>query len=157
MKIVIIVFFCLLLCGCNYNIEAIEESNYHGEILTYYGVLIIPKINMYLGFYDENNKNNDVNKNVMLINTNIKNTYLLAAHSGTGKLAYFNDLRYLDIGDEIILKFNNKVNHYIVSSIRNEVKNGKINIKMEENQVILTTCNQIKKGYQLIVEGNLVN
>jgi hypothetical protein len=37
------------------------------------------------------------------------------------------------------------------------VKNGKISIKMEENQVILTTCNQIKKGYQLIVEGNLVN
>ena len=127
MKIVIIVFFCLLLCGCNYNIEAIEESNYHEEIVNYYGVLIIPKINMYLGFYDVNNKNNDVNKNVMLINTNIKNTYLLAAHSGIGKLAYFNDLRY------------------------------KINIKMEENQVILTTCNQIRKGYQLIVEGNLVN
>ena len=46
MKIVIIVFFCLLLCGCNYNIEAIEESNYHEEIVNYYGVLIIPKINM---------------------------------------------------------------------------------------------------------------
>ena len=106
MKIVIIVFLSLLLCGCNYNIEAIEESNYHEEIETYYGVLIIPKINMYLGFYDENNKNNDVNKNVMLINTNIKNTYLLAAHSGTGKLAYFNDLRYLDIGIR-------KTSHYL--------------------------------------------
>lgn len=157
MKRIIIAFLCLLLCGCNYNIEVIEESNYHEEITSFYGMLIIPKINMYLGFCNENNKNNDVNKNVMLINTNIKNTYLLAAHSGTGKLAYFNDLIYLDIGDEIILKFNDKVNHYIVSNIRNEVKNGKINIKKEENQVILTTCNQIKKGYQLIIEGNLVN
>ena len=67
------------------------------------------------------------------------------------------------MGNNTILNYKwanskkNKVNHYIVSSIRNEVKNGKINIKMEENQVILTTCNQIRKGYQLIVEGNLVN
>ena len=67
MKIVIIVFFSLLLCGCNYNIEAIEESNYHEEIVNYYGVLIIPKINMYLGFYDVNNKNNDVNNMTLTI------------------------------------------------------------------------------------------
>ena len=85
MKIVIIVFFCLLLCGCNYNIEAIEESNYHEEIVNYYGVLIIPKINMYLGFYDVNNKNNDVNKNVMLINTNIKNTVIKKIYMGMKK------------------------------------------------------------------------
>ena len=30
------------------------------------------------------------------------------------------------------------------------------NIKNEKNQVILTTCNQVKKGYQLIIEGSLI-
>ena len=58
MKIVIIVFFSLLLCGCNYNIEAIEESNYHEEIVTYYGILIIPKIN-------NNNKIFIINKPIL--------------------------------------------------------------------------------------------
>ena len=31
-----------------------------------------------------------------------------------------------------------------------------INILNEKNQVILTTCNQVKKGYQLIIEASLV-
>ena len=92
-----------------------------------------------------------------MIDSKINNTYILAAHSGSGRLAYFNDLRYLDVDDDIYLMFHNEEKHYKVTNVRKVIKNGKISIKNEENQIILTTCDQIKKGYQLIIEGSLIN
>ncbi len=152
MKKIWLVFLLLLLMGCKKEIIkndiSLDKSNY-------YGYLIIPTLNMTHGFYDINNKLNDVDKNVTLINSNIENTYILAAHSGTGNLAYFNDLKYLEKDDEIYLKFKDKILKYEIANIRSEKKNGKIKIKNKENQLILTTCDQVRKGNQLIIEANL--
>lgn len=124
---------------------------YQDDISSYYGVLIIPAIKMELGFYEIGNKNNTVSKNVTLIESNIDNTYILAAHSGVGRLAYFNDLRNIELGDEIYLKFKDKLNYYVVEDIKKEVKNGSIHIPNKENMLVLTTCDQEQKGYQLII------
>lgn len=152
MKKIWLVFLLLLLMGCKKEIIkndiSLDKSNY-------YGYLIIPTLNMTYGFYDINNKLNDVDKNVTLINSNIENTYILAAHSGTGNLAYFNDLKYLEKNDKIYLKFKDKILKYEIVNIRSEKKNGKIKIKNKENQLILTTCDQVRKGNQLIIEANL--
>ena len=153
MKKIFVIIIFLLLSGCSKN----EIINVSDEVNNdYYGYLIIPSINMNLGFYDYDDERNNVNQNVTLIKSNIENTFILAAHSGHGYLAYFNDLRYLKVDDEIILKFDTQENHYIIKRIRNEIKDGSINILNEKNQVILTTCNQVKKGYQLIIEASLV-
>jgi len=153
-KNIIIILLLMCLCGCNSDVvesEFVDVNN-----LKYYGYLVIPKVNMKLGFYNVDNEKNNVGENVTLIDTGINNTYLLAAHSGSGPLAYFNDLRYLSVGDKITLIIDGNIMNYEVVNIRNEIKNGKINIKNEKNQVILTTCNQVKKGYQLIIEGSLI-
>lgn len=153
-KNIIIILLLMCLCGCNSDVvesEFVDVNN-----LKYYGYLVIPKVNMKLGFYNVDNEKNNVGENVTLIDTGINNTYLLAAHSGSGHLAYFNDLRYLSVGDKITLIIDGNIMNYEVVNIRNEIKNGKINIKNEKNQVILTTCNQVKKGYQLIIEGSLI-
>lgn len=153
-KNIIIILLLMCLCGCNSDVvesEFVDVNN-----LKYYGYLVIPKVNMKLGFYNVDNEKNNVGENVTLIDTGINNTYLLAAHSGSGPLAYFNDLRYLSVGDKITLIIDGNIMNYEVVNIRNEIKNGKINIKNEGNQVILTTCNQVKKGYQLIIEGSLI-
>lgn len=153
-KNIIIILLLMCLCGCNSDVvesEFVDVNN-----LEYYGYLVIPKVNMKFGFYNVDNEKNNVGENVTLIDTGINNTYLLAAHSGSGPLAYFNDLRYLSVGDIITLIIDGNIMNYEVVNIRNETKNGKINIKNEKNQVILTTCNQVKKGYQLIIEGSLI-
>lgn len=153
-KNIIIILLLMCLCGCNSDVvesEFVDVNN-----LKYYGYLVIPKVNMKLGFYNVDNEKNNVGENVTLIDTGINNTYLLAAHSGSGPLAYFNDLRYLSVGDKITLIIDGNIMNYEVVNIRNEIKNGKINMKNEGNQVILTTCNQVKKGYQLIIEGSLI-
>ena len=154
MKKLAIILLLLLTCGCQKNIIKNEVSNNNEK---YYGYLIVPSINMIYGFYDIDNDLNNVDKNVTLLNSNIKNTYILAAHSGTGHLAYFNDLRYLKKGNKIHLKFENNTNEYEIINIRSEPKTGKIKIKNEENQLILTTCDQIRKGNQLIIEATLID
>lgn len=136
----------MLVVGCkDINISSYSSNN------PFYGVLIIPSIKMEKGFYNLGNKNNVVNKNITLIDSKIKNTYILAAHSGTGRLAYFNDLRYLSIEDDIYIKFKSNTNHYIISEIKREVKLGSIHIPNKENMLVLTTCDQEQKGYQLII------
>ena len=152
MKKILLVFLLLLLMGCK---KEKIENNVSLEKNNYYGYLIIPSLNMAYGFYDIHNELNNVDKNVTLINSNIENTYVLAAHSGSGNLAYFNDLKYLKKYDELYLKFKDKILKYEIVNIKSEKKNGKIKIKNKENQLILTTCDQIKKGNQLIIEANL--
>lgn len=155
MKGVIIILLMMVMSGCVKDGEVIvnDTSVYEYNTDMYYGYLIIPKIEMKKGFYNVDSRLNNVNKNVTLINSNIPNTYILAAHSGTGSLAYFNNLRYLEVGDDIYLMFSDRKIHYKIVKIRNEVKNGKIHIKNKEKMIILTTCNQEMKGYQLIIEG----
>lgn len=153
-KNIIIILLLMCLWGCNSDV--VESDYVDVNNLKYYGYLVIPKVNMKLGFYNVDNEKNNVGENVTLIDTGINNTYLLSAHSGSGPLAYFNDLRYLSVGDKITLIIDGNIMNYEVVNIRNEIKNGKINIKNEKNQVILTTCNQVKKGYQLIIEGSLI-
>lgn len=152
MKKILLLLLLLLSSGCK---KEIIENNGSFNKSNYYGFLIIPSLNMTYGFYDTQSKLNDVNKNVALIDSNIENTYILAAHSGMGNLAYFNDLKYIHKKDKIYLKFENKTLEYEVVNIRSDIKNGKIRIKNKENQLILTTCDQIKKGNQLIIEANL--
>ena len=158
-KIIVLFILLIFLNGCSSNkVKDISVSlnTKESDFYTYLGYLVIPKINMKLGFYDYESNLNDVNKNIELINTGISNTYLIAAHSGTGTLAYFNDLRYLEINDEIYLKFKNKTNKYKIKNISRKIKDGKIKISKEENQIILVTCDQIVKGYNLIIEGKLI-
>lgn len=146
----------LLVSGCSKDtkllLDTSIDSNY--TIDTYDGYLIIDSIDMNLGFYtNQDNPLNDVSKNIEFINTSIKDTYLLAGHSGIGKLAYFNDLRYVKLNDSIELVFKDKTIYYTVERIERVEKNGTISIKNEEKQIILTTCDQIVKGYQLVIVG----
>lgn len=152
MKKIIIVILLLFLTGCPKDIIKNEVSLDYEK---YYGYLIIPSIDMTYGFFNIGNSLNDVDKNVTFIDSGIPNTYILAAHSGTGHLAYFNDLKYIKNKDKIYLKFADKALEYEVKNIKSVKKNGKIKIKKEENKLILTTCDQIVKGNQLIIEAKL--
>ena len=148
-KNIIIILLLMCLCGCNSDVvesEFVDVNN-----LKYYGYLVIPKVNMKLGFYNVDNEKNNVGENVTLIDTGINNTYLLAAHSGSGPLAYFNDLRYLSVGDKITLIIDGNIMNYEVVNIRNEIKNGKINIKNEGIMKLFKPNEKYKNSYYELV------
>ena len=92
------------------------------------------------------------NNITILKESNYPEIVFIAAHSGTGNKAYFNNLDLLDYNDEIILKYYNETRKYKVIDKIIQNKNGYINIKKEDNnQLILTTCYPYNDNYQLIV------
>ena len=119
----------------------------------YYGFIKIPRIDMNLGFFNYDNPLNDVDLNVLWIPIPVENSYLFAAHSGVGSIAYFNELRNVVIGDDIILSFGDNELHYEVTNIYRTQKDGDIAISKNEGMIYLTTCDQVIKGYQLVIEG----
>jgi LPXTG-site transpeptidase (sortase) family protein len=121
------------------------------------GTLTISKINLKQKLYEINSEENTIEKNVTILKESIypeenNSIMILAAHSGTGKIAYFKKLNELKINDEIILNFKKKTYTYIVKDIWEEKKTGYINFNKEEKkQLILTTCSPQKNNYQLVI------
>lgn len=141
----------------NTNAEEINNTNDN----PYVGVLEIPQINLQKGFYDLNNKNNNVNKNIQLLkNSTMPNEngslLVIASHSGNGKKAFFKNLYKLHINDAIKLYYKDMVYFYEVKKIDNVKKNGHIYLDKEyENTLVLTTCSY-QKNKQLVVMASLV-
>lgn len=122
------------------------------------GYIEIKKINLNKKLYSPNSIKNDVNKNVTILKDSTfpnekESTMIIAAHSGTGKLAYFKNLNKLTKGDMIKLNINNKTYQYIVQNKWEVVKTGTIIFPFSEHkQLILTTCSPTKDNYQLIID-----
>lgn len=141
---------------------AIKEKN---TIPTYQekpiGYLTINKINLKEELYEKTSSLNNIEKHVTILNPSeepsIKNsTIFIAAHSGTGYLAYFKNLNKIQINDQIILEYKNKKYTYQVNKIWETQKNGTITVPKENtNQLVLTTCSPEKDGYQLIINSIL--
>ena len=119
--------------------------------------LIINKINLKEELFDIESSENNVDKHVTILKESIypdsdNSIMIIAAHSGIGRIAYFNELDKLKINDEIILIYKNKIYIYIVKDIWEEKKNGYININKEKKkQLVLTTCSPNRDNYQLII------
>lgn len=133
-----------------------QEVSKDNELI---GNIIIDKINLDMPLYNINSKNNNIEKNVTILKESIlppskESIIFLAAHSGTSKISYFDNLDKLNINDTIILTINNKKYTYQIKNIYKQKKNGYINInKDKENQLILTTCDPNNDKYQLIINS----
>lgn len=123
------------------------------------GNIIIDKINLDMPLYNIESKNNNIEENVTILNESIlppneKSIVFLAAHSGTSKVSYFNDLDKLKTNDTILLAINNIKNTYQITNIYKQKKNGYIKVNKEnKDQLILTTCDPNNDKYQLIINS----
>ena len=78
--------------------EVEEEEEDLGEVTNnYIGYLSIPKINLKKGFLDKRSTENDVEKNILVVEGSNypdkdKGNLMLAGHSGTGVHSYFKNL-----------------------------------------------------------------
>lgn len=80
----------------------------------------------------------------------------LAAHSGIGKVAFFEELDKLKLEDEIIINYQNNLYKYRIKNIWEEPKNGYIHInKTQKKELILTTCSPKKEKKQLVIQSTL--
>ena len=125
------------------------------------GTLIINKLNINNNLYPIDNIHNNIEENITILKETIEpdkdnSIIFLAAHSGTGKTAFFKNLDKLNKGDEITLIYKDKTYNYIINSIWEENKTGYIHINKEDKkQLILTTCSPTKNNKQLVINSIL--
>ena len=143
--------------------DEVKVSKIDKEEETYLAILEIPKIKLVEGFYNIDSNKNNVNRHVTLLKESIMpgndgSIIYLAAHSGSGYIAYFKDLDKLSIGDIAIIKYQNKTYSYSINDIYETIKNGTITVNhnIHENYLVLTTCSK-NKNQQLVITGKLIN
>ncbi len=120
------------------------------------GSLTIEKINLTKDIYSIDSSHNNVEENVTILNDD-DDLIVLAAHSGSGAIAYFDDLDLLELNDIINLTYNDKDLVYKVIDIEEQVKDGTIEInKTDEKRLILTTCSKKDKNKQLVITSQLI-
>ena len=153
-----------IIADTNINeISTVSVNRLNNEIKEEYkGIIDIPKIKLKKVFYDIESPLNNVNKNIMVLKKSVMpdikgGTLFLAAHSGNSSISFFRNIDLLNIDDEIIIYYDNKVYFYIVTDSYEIVKNGKISINknINENVLVLTTCSK-DKNKQLVVVSKLV-
>ena len=149
-------YILLLITGILLSIKVSNEIEFKKK-KEEIGYITISRINLNRPLYPINSKENTIEKNISILKESImpdqaNSILILAAHSGTGKIAYFEELDQLRIKDEIIINYHNKTYIYLVKDIWEEKKNGFININKEsEKQLVLTTCSPKKENTQLII------
>lgn len=125
------------------------------------GYLKIDKINLYQPLFNIKSKHNNIEENITILEDSImpdneNSIVFLAAHSGTGTIAFFQYLNKLKVGDKVKLKYKDKLYNYTINNIWEETKTGYIHInKAKQKQLILTTCSPNNKDKQLIIESML--
>lgn len=144
--------------------EEIKEEVKQPETYNYIGVLEIPKINFKRGFLKINDRNNNVNKNIQVLENsampNVDNGLLvIAGHSGSGRVAFFKNLYKLKVKDEVFIYYENIKYVYEILTIYDESKDGTIAIdkKSDETILVLTTCSQTDDKKQLVIIAKQVN
>lgn len=145
--------------------EKIEVKELEGEVTNdYIGYLSIPKINLTKGFLDKRSTENDVEKNILVVEGSTypdveRGNLILAGHSGTGWKAFFNDLYKLSENDHVYIDYKNKEYTYSVVNIYKQPKVGRVAIYRNYDKTTLTliTCTNNDDYTQTIYIAELID
>jgi LPXTG-site transpeptidase (sortase) family protein len=148
------------------TIRVEEASSSNSNIVnTYYaGVLEIEKIGLKRGFVDINSKENNINQNVTVLKESTfpdeeNSNLILAAHSGTAYISFFNKLYLLNNGDIASIYYKQKKYNYRIISIYTQPKIGKLAIikRTTKNTLTLITCTNNDSTTQTVYIAELID
>ncbi len=144
-------------------IEEVKEDNNNYIYEEYLGVLDIPKINFYKGFYSKTSSLNNVQFNLFVLKESdypdvVNGNLIIAGHSGNYNNSYFNDLYKLSIDDTVTVHYQGKDYIYKITKIYNEKKTGTVRILRNRNKTSLTliTCTNGDNYHQTIYIAELI-
>lgn len=130
----------------------------------YIGYLTIPKINLTKGFLDKRSSENNVDKNLLVVEgsnypDHEAGNLIIAGHSGTGWNSFFNDLYQLNINDTAYVNYKQKKYIYKIVNIYKQPKIGKLAIYRDYTKTTLTliTCTNDDDTTQTVYIAELVN
>ena len=145
--------------------EPIQEEQLPDEVTDeYIGYLTIPKINLNKGFLDKRSSENDVEKNILVVDGSNypdvdRGNLILAGHSGTGWKAFFNDLYQLSVNDIAYVTYGGKKYTYQIVNIYKQPKIGKLAIyrNYDKTSLTLITCTNNDSKTQTIYIAELTS
>lgn len=130
----------------------------------YIGYLIIPKINLTKGFVDRRSSENDVEKNIYIVDGATypdveKGNFIIAGHSGNAWKSFFRDLHKVEIGDQAYVSYKGKKYEYTIKNIYKQQKTGKLAIYRNYDKTTLTliTCTNNDSTTQTVYIAELTN
>lgn len=146
----------------NIGIDETVDTNYAYE--DYLGIIEVPKIGLYKGFYNKNSNLNNVKFNLYVLPESTypdtdKGNLMIAGHSGNYNNSYFANLYQLVITDNIIIYYNKLKYTYKIVNIYYEEKDGDVRIFRDKEKSVLTliTCTKDDKTKQTIYIAELIN
>ena len=121
------------------------------------GYLEIGKINLKQGLLSKKSRYNKVKYNIQMLSPSSypdeeNGNVILAAHSGTGYLAFFKNLYRLSNGDEARIIYKGYIYTYKIVNIYNVPKTGKVKVVRDGKKSCLTliTCTYKSKTEQTV-------
>lgn len=145
------------------NKEQIKEKESSSKSINYTAIIEIPTIDLKQGVVDSTKNFSSINYAISVDkNSNYPNesgNFILYAHSGNSYISYFRKLNKVNINDNVYIYFNGVKYHYVIYDKYDIKKTGKAKVitSKSDNYITLITCNQDKKGYQIVVLGKLVD
>ena len=146
------------------DVKEIEEEDEGPVTNDYIGYLTIPKINLTKGFVDRRSPENDVEKNILIIDGSNypdveRGNFILAGHSGTGWKAFFNELYRLSANDIAYVTYKGKKYTYGLVNIYKQPKVGKVAIyrNYDVRTLTLITCTNYDQTTQTIYIFELIS
>lgn len=145
------------------NDETKTENESNKRSINYTAILEIPTINLKQGVVDSTKNFSSINYAISVDkNSNYPNelgNFILYAHSGNSYISYFRKLNKVNIGDDIYVYYNGVKYHYAIVNKYDIEKTGKAKVisRKDDKYITLITCNQDRKGYQVVVEGKIVD
>lgn len=128
----------------------------------YVAVIKIPKIGLEKGLCEKGSSCNNVNKNIQILKESTypdiaNGNFILAGHSGNGRVSYFKNFNKLAQDDEISIFYQGKEYKYKVVNMYDIEKTGTANIirNKEKTTLTLITCRH-NTNKQIVVICELV-
>ena len=179
---IFLLFLIIFICKDRYDDIIIDSDNLGVDIFNFINILdykfindvylkevvddevlleiYIPRINLRKFVYNIDSSKNFVDYNVELLRESKldKNLYFFASHSGGGSGSFFDNLVYLENGDNIWINIDGNSLEYIVDNIFYIDKTVYFDFKYGSsgNKLFLITCSLEYVTKQLVVEAKLV-
>ena len=143
--------------------ETKEENKTNSNNINYTAIVEIPTINLKKGVVDSTQNFKSINYAISVDKNsnypNEKGNFILYAHSGNSYIAYFRNLNKVNVNDDVYVYFNGIKYHYVIYDKYDIEKTGKAKVitSKSDNYITLITCNQNRKGYQIVLIGKLLD
>ena len=142
--------------------EQVENNEPKNEI-DYRAILEIPIINLKSGIVDNTKNFNSINYAISADNSSSypdeNGNFILYSHSGNSSISFFKKLYKVNVNDSVYVYYNGIKYEYKIFKKYDIPKTGKAKVisSKKDKYITLITCNQGRKGYQIVMIGKQTN